>query len=168
MLLTSFDVWLPRQRSNASDDLLAMVNPYHFEAELEFVRRLPVDADEASRLVCHEIDYLQPDAIVCCGMAESRGKLTVERRARREEEELSTLIDLPQVTAGLECEISDDAGQFVCEALYFSVLKHLCERLWLTPAVFVHVPVLTRQNRAAVSQDFSALLERLSAVSLVA
>ncbi len=79
ILLTSFQTWLPHQASNASDDLLEAIAQLDTPStSLTFLRQLPVDVSEASSRAIAKIKELQPDAIICCGMAESRTKLTVE------------------------------------------------------------------------------------------
>ncbi len=70
ILLTSFDTWLDSQQSNAADDLLLelakMASTPH---QLTFLRQLPVDIKPASSLVLAKIRQIQPDYVVCCGMA---------------------------------------------------------------------------------------------------
>ena len=86
ILLTSFQTWLPDQKSNASDDLLLKIqaenDPFPDQAlSLTFLRQLPVDVFPASDLAIAKIKHLQPDVVICCGMAESRSQLTVEAGA---------------------------------------------------------------------------------------
>ncbi|MEQ8757262.1 MAG: peptidase C15 [Coleofasciculus sp. G1-WW12-02] len=86
ILLTSFQTWLPHHKSNASDDLLLKIqqesNPFQEQAiSLTYLRQLPVDVFPASDLAIAEIEHLQPDVVICCGMAESRSRLTVEAGA---------------------------------------------------------------------------------------
>jgi pyroglutamyl-peptidase len=50
--------------------------------------------------------------------------------------------------------ISDNAGQFVCEELYFQVLKHHPR------ALFVHVPLLTDKNSVIIQRDFQKILPK--------
>jgi pyroglutamyl-peptidase len=78
ILLTSFQTWLPDQKSNSSDDLLREIAQDTFSTSLTFLRQLPVNVPEATSRVIAKIEEVQPDAIICCGMAESRQKLTVE------------------------------------------------------------------------------------------
>lgn len=54
---------------------------------------------------------------------------------------LETLKVAVQAT-GVPVEISFSAGAYVCNALYFDVLRHLPREMW---GVFVHVPYLTSQ-----------------------
>lgn len=84
ILLTSFQTWLPHQTSNSSDDLLEKIAQLDgLPASLTFLRQLPVDVSKASRCAIAKIEELQPDCIICCGMAESRSTLTVESCATR-------------------------------------------------------------------------------------
>ncbi len=163
-LLTSFDTWLPHQKSNSSDDLLARISqikswPY----SLTFLRKLPVDAERAPNLAIAQINKLQPDTIICCGMAEGRQKLTVESCACCDNNILKTAINLENIIADLPTtEISHDAGKFVCEDLYYAVLKHLADSQLSTKCIFVHVPILTAKNIDKIVADFLLILNRLT------
>lgn len=86
ILLTSFQTWLPHQKSNASDDLLVNIQQEskRFKQQgisLRVLRQLPVNVFTASDLAIAKITQLQPDVVICCGMAESRSQLTVEAAA---------------------------------------------------------------------------------------
>ena len=161
ILLTSFDTWLSDQKSNSSDDLLAEVArlnslPY----DLTLLRLLPVDVQRARFRVIEKIHELQPDAIICCGMARKRTLLSVEVGASCGENVLQTTVDLEQLVAGARAvEISHDCGKFVCEGLYHSVLKYIVERRLNTSCVFVHVPILTEKNLVCIVEDFVLILQ---------
>ncbi len=163
-LLTSFDTWQPYQKSNSSDDLLARISqikslPY----SISFLRKLPVDFQLAPNLAIAQINKLQPDTIICCGMAESRQKLTVESCACSPKEILKTAVNLEHLIAHLSTtQISHDAGKFVCEALYYEVLKHLADSQLSTQCLFVHVPILTSENTPKIVADFLLILNRLT------
>ncbi|MGB3266684.1 MAG: peptidase C15 [Microcoleus sp.] len=164
ILLTSFDTWLPHQESNSSDDLLAKASQIQsLPDSIIFLRKLPVDFQSAPNLAIAQINQIQPDTVICCGMAESRQKLTVESCACCERDLLKTTVDLEQLIADLPTtEISHEAGKFVCEALYYAVLKHLADSLLSTKCIFVHVPVLTADNADKIVADFLLILNRLS------
>jgi len=163
ILFTSFTTWQPHQRSNSSDDLLEIVsrqNPY--PQQLHFLRQIPVDFDLAPTQVLTKVDELQPDIILCCGMAESRSLLTVESNGKHGDEVITNSLDLESLIANLPTTaISHDAGQFVCNWLYYSLLKHSAEQKIKNHCLFVHVPVLTPQNRELVVSDFLVLMQRL-------
>ncbi|MBC6477557.1 MAG: peptidase C15 [Hormoscilla sp. GM7CHS1pb] len=162
ILLTSFDTWLPHHKSNASDDLLIEVAklddiPY----ELNLLRQLPVDIRAASDRVLAQIDQLQPDAIVCCGMAEGRTSLSLESNARRETV-LKTPINLDKLLVGLDdVQISHDAGRFVCEGLYYSVLQAIAENNISSNCLFVHVPLLTPDNSVQMQSEVLQIIQRM-------
>lgn len=163
LLLTSFETWLPHQRSNASDDLLnELIDRNLLPEDCHLVHKLPVDFDLAPYQVMMKIKALQPDVILCCGMAESRQLLTVESNGKSEQDILFTPLPLKKLTQGLQMtEISHDAGQFVCNALYYSVLKFLQIHQLPSHCLFIHVPILQAGNREAIVTDFLQLIQRL-------
>ncbi len=164
ILLTSFDTWLPHQKSNASDDLLEeVVQLKGLLPSLTLLRKLPVDVGKASCAAIARVNEIRPDIIVCCGMAEQRTQLTVESKATCGSITLATRVDLQELLAGLNrIEISHDAGNFVCEGLYYSILEYLYKHRLHVPCIFVHVPILTKENSAEVVADFKLILQNMS------
>ncbi|MCU0549837.1 MAG: peptidase C15 [Leptolyngbya sp. Prado105] len=168
ILLTSFSTWLDHQTSNSSDDLLDAIA---YRQDCHFVRSIPVDFELAPKVTIKKIQEIQPDAIICCGMAESRELLSIESNGRFQSEILRSAFAVPGATRlALESllegtttsEISHDAGNYVCNYLYYCVLKYL-ERHQLTqPCVFIHVPVLTPDNLDAIVADFLMILDRIT------
>ncbi len=162
ILLTSFTTWESYQKSNSSDDLLAELEKKEFShLSLTFLRKLPVDVEKASKQVIATIDKIKPDAIICCGMAEGRKMLTVESNARWKGDCLSTTVNLPQLIAGLShTAISDDAGQFVCEGLYYHVLNYINQSSLSSSCIFVHIPILTETNQGLILKDMELIVLR--------
>jgi len=162
VLLTSFTTWKAYQRSNSSDDLLLELMKTARLPALHWFRHLPVNVPVAKEIAIGKIQQLQPQIVLCCGMAESRSKLSIESRAVVRNQVLHTTLDLQALTTGLNCtEISEDAGRFVCNGLYYAILNHLQSNSLNTQCVFVHVPILTANNRQSVIADFSLILERV-------
>ncbi|HEY9627698.1 MAG TPA: peptidase C15 [Coleofasciculaceae cyanobacterium] len=156
ILLTSFVTWTVGQTSNAADDLLLEILQNNPPPSLAFLRGLPVNLPVARDLTIAKIQQLQPQAIVLCGMAESRTRLSVESNGARGDRQIYTAFDLPTLTADLPMtDISANAGRFVCNSLYYALLSAAY------PCVFVHVPVLTMGNRRAIVSDFRQILDRL-------
>ena len=152
ILLTSFAPWLCHHRSNSSDDLLVSIQD-NYAKKLLFLRQLPVNTHRASERVIKAIQDKKPDFVICCGMAESRYRLSLESQARSSTKKLFTPIPLKDFVKELAYTyISDNAGQFVCEELYFQVLKHHPR------ALFVHVPLLTDKNFAIIQRDFQKII----------
>jgi len=164
LLLTSFQTWLPDQTSNSSDDLLEKIAQQEsFSHSLSYLRQLPVDTLQASSRVIAKIENLRPDSILLCGMAQKRTQLTVESCATCGDALLRTRIDLNKLVAGLTVtEISDDAGKFVCEGLYYQILKHLQERNFNMSCIFIHVPLLTLDNSYGLIEDFNLIIEKMA------
>ncbi|BAB73326.1 peptidase C15 [Anabaena sp. FACHB-709] len=164
ILLTSFDTWLEDQKSNSSDDLLFEVTKLNsLPLDLQFLRLLPVDIGLASSLVIAKIEESQPDYIICCGMAASRKKLSVEVGASCGETFLQTTIDLGKLLIGATAtDISDDCGKFVCEGLYYSILDYLGQKKLSTYCFFVHVPVLNQDNLIEILTDFVLIINNLA------
>lgn len=161
LLLTSFTTWLTHQKSNSSDDLLAILEQQK-EYDCYYLRQLPVEIETASKKAIAIIQQIQPLSIICCGMAESRYRLSIESNARCQESCLYTAVNLPQLLSCLShTDLSHDAGQFVCEGLYYQVLAHLRSLTLDIPCLFVHVPVLTPHNQAIILEDFVTILDFL-------
>ena len=175
ILLTSFDIWLSQQESNSSDDLLlGLAKMASLSHDLNFLHRLPVDVQLASSLVIAKINELQPDYIICCGMAASRSQLSVEVLAsststlpvestNSPENILQPRVDLEKLlvqTAAVE--ISHDCGKFVCEGLYYSVLGYLHHSQPSIKCIFVHVPILNPENSLEIIADFILLINNLT------
>lgn len=168
ILLTSFQTWLPHQKSNSSDDLLQKMQGFHCpEGEFIYLRYLPVDTVQASAKVIAAIAEYQPDFVICCGMAESRTNLTLESNACFQEggktqQILYTSLPLESLVSVLtQTEMSHDAGKFVCEGLYYKVLEYLHFSACSCSALFVHVPVLTPDNEGIILSDFKSLLRAI-------
>lgn len=160
ILLTSFDTWLSHQSSNASDDLLIQLHKNaSFSQKLLFLRQLPVEIPRASERVINAIESLNPSLIICCGMAESRYHLTLESHARGNYQKRFTSINLTQLVSQLSyTTISHNAGQFVCEGLYYQVLNHLQNASPQRQALFIHVPIFTPTNIPKIMQDVQKFL----------
>ena len=186
ILLTSFDIWLSQQESNSSDDLLlGLAKMASLSHDLKFLHRLPVDVQLASSLVIAKINELQPDYIICCGMAASRSKLSVEVLASRTstlpvestnsadilsqesrnspENILQTRVDLEKLLVGTAAvEISYNCGKFVCEGLYYSVLDYLHQSQLSIKCIFVHVPIFNPENLPKIIADFIVIINNLA------
>lgn len=162
-LVTSFAPWRANHLSNSADDLLIELSQQGSKSSLQLLRQLPVNFPVARSITTHKIQQLQPDVVLCCGMAEFRSTLSLESRAVNGQQQLQSLVNLDELVAGLtQTEISHDAGRFVCNALYYGILNYLKCYSPDTLCLFVHVPVLTSKNREGIVADFCAILERLT------
>ena len=169
-LLTSFDVWEPHQRSNSSDDLLTELLKQDLLPEnSSLLQKIPVSFQLAPEFVIAQINELKPDVIICCGMAEARSVLTIESNGKGQQEIIHTSVDLERlIQRSIATQISHDAGSFVCNHLYYSVLRYLRERQLATQCIFVHVPVLNTANLPTIVQDFLIILQTIGTPASVA
>ncbi len=163
-LLTSFKTWLPHQKSNSSDDLLDDISTQIIpDLSRFFLRKLPVDITLASQKIIAEIDRNNFKTIICCGMAESRTNLTVESNATHLGEQIYSRVDLKDLVRDLTfTTISHDAGKFVCEGLYFQILNYIRQKQLSTSCIFVHIPILTTENKEIICSDFLAIVHKIN------
>jgi pyroglutamyl-peptidase len=154
-LLTTFQTWLPHQASNSSDDLIAhLLAIAALPPDTHVLRQIPVDYHRAPAEVIQAIDQIQPDFVLCCGMAELRTQLTVESNGQWQSHHCFTPIDLQALISGTQATvISHHAGRFVCNYLYYQVLRYL--------AIERRSPITTQQfslwNEAIGFQRFASL-----------
>ena len=171
ILLTSFDTWLPHHKSNSSDDLLAKIErlDYSHDVSLYLLRNLPVNIELASNQVKSVIEDIEPDVIICCGMAEKRDTLTIESNAFYDGKSLSTSVDLEKLTQQLWItKISHDAGKFVCEGLYYQILKYVqSHNKKCMQCIFVHVPLLETNRLAPILNDFQNIFSWFKSESMM-
>lgn len=163
ILLTSFDIWEAHHVSNSSDVLLEeLINRNFLSDEVHLLRKLPVHFQFAPEHTIAKIEQIRPDVVVCCGMAEKRKWLTVETNGKLIEDVIETDVDVNHLIADLAVtRISHDAGNFVCNYLYYSVLKHIQKNQLKSQCIFVHVPVLNELNRELFVNDFCNILQTM-------
>ena len=160
LLITSFRPWKAHQGLNASDVLIERV-AQKLPQNVIALRWLPVNFDLAPIRVINHIVQYRPKAVICCGMAETRETLTVERWGTYQDSRLATPVNLQTlINQTIHTHISNDAGDFVCNRLYYQVLNHLKQQS--SNALFVHVPLLTPANQQVIEFDFLKIVEYLN------
>jgi pyroglutamyl-peptidase len=168
-LITTFQTWLPHQASNSSDDLISHWSTIAtLPADTHLLRHIPVDFHIAVHQVIAKIEQIQPELILCCGMAEHRSQLSVESNGRWQSNLSFTSIDLEAlICCTTTTVISHNAGRFVCNYLYYQVLRYLeaqhQPQSALAHCLFIHVPLLDQVNLPIVATDFAAIVEHLVA-----
>lgn len=163
LLLTSFQTWLPHQKSNSSDDLLKTIK--QLDSNLYFVRKLPVNTNLAALQIIQAIEQIEPKGIICCGMAESRSQLTVESNAVCDRDCIFTQVNLDKLVTYLNnTNISHDAGKFVCEGLYYQILKYILVNQPNIQCIFVHIPTLDAGNLKIIQHDFMTIINFMQSI----
>ncbi len=137
-----------------------------------WLSQVPVNFEIAPIRVINAMYRLRPRAVVCCGMAEKRAYLSLEQQGKGADQNLQTSLDLANLLEDTRLsEISYDAGNYVCNALYYRVLEAIQKRTIFHPSggvnaipcLFVHVPVLEASTQVWVQTDMHSVLNKLSA-----
>lgn len=181
ILITSFRPWKAHQVSNSSDDLLAALH-HQLVPQSIWLRQVPVSFQMAPILVTNEIYRLRPRLVICCGMAEGRSRLALEaqakwrpkQRAKQQDnaqsndspKTLTTSLNLSSLLTNTRLsEISYDAGDYVCNHLYYNTLEFIKKTSLNTTVLFIHIPVLSSKNKKIIMTDFLHIYSKLSTVT---
>jgi len=128
-----------------------------------WLSQVPVSFEMAPIRVINALYRFRPRAVVCCGMAEKRAYLSLEQQGKSVSRSLQTGLNLADLLADTHLsEISHDAGDYVCNALYYRVLAAIQESAIAMPCLFVHVPVLTALTRSLIQADMQLVLDKVS------
>ena len=168
ILVTAFEPF-DREKLNPTENVLRCL-PDTAEGLVIHKLLLPVEFRRSLELAIAAADELSPDAVIMLGQAGGRRAVTPESTARNEmnaripdnagyrpehvpvvkggPRELYSTLPLEAILRVLNdrdipCEISDDAGTYVCNALFYGMLNHLDGKI---PAGFIHVPYIREQG----------------------
>lgn len=151
--------------------------------------RLPVSFRCAPQLAIKRVEELRPDVVICLGQA-VRSVIALERIAVNTANAVKpdndgycphsehivsggadgifTTYDVDTLAAriqdnGCPCQVSNSAGTYVCNALYY----HLLQRG--IPALFVHLPLTPAQarTRSTVTPSVESALAAKSIITLL-
>ena len=167
MLLTTFAPWRAHQPSNAADDLVDhLQQQQQIPPGATVMRHIPVSFELAPIRVMAKLVELRPSVVVCCGMAEGRTYLNLERYGKGDHGALKTRLALDWLIADTHLTtISDCAGTYVCNHLYYRLLGAIAQRDWPTQALFVHIPPLTPTTQPLLARDLTLILKRLAGLA---
>lgn len=89
------------------------------------------------------------------------------------EEHANSGVDFPDLVErirgeGLSCDLSDDAGEYVCNHSYFHALDLIAQRGLDTRTLFVHLPAIENMPEAPEGAGQMALTEMHRAMALIA
>ncbi|NEP19203.1 MAG: peptidase C15 [Leptolyngbya sp. SIO4C1] len=164
ILITSFQTWRAHQLENSSQVLIAQLQQKRsLPANVVWLPNLQVNFDLAPTQVITQIWQHRPKLILCCGMAEKRPHLSLERGGQQGDQRLETCLDVDSLAQASVCtQVSENAGSFVCNHLYYHVLAYLKSQCPSTQALFVHIPALNPHNQAVIEFDFVRLVQQLN------
>ena len=149
ILITSFQAWRSHQSSNSSDDLIAELKAQgKLSSDVIWLRNVPVSFELAPIRVLSAIYTLQPRVVLCCGMAEKRELLSIEKQAKNGDHTLQTSVDVRNLLSKTRLsEISYDAGTYVCNHLYYRVLESINKYKTTASVLFIHIPILREESK---------------------
>jgi pyroglutamyl-peptidase len=158
------------------------------------ILQLPCVFGQASRVLCGAVDEIKPDVVIAVGQAGGRADLTVERVAINVDDapivdnDGQQPVDAPIAAdgpaayfaslpakaivgamreRGLRASVSQTAGTFVCNHVFYNLMHHLQGRN--VSGGFIHVPYLPEQAPdGAPSMALSEIVEGLKVAVEVA
>jgi len=136
------------------------------------VRQLPCVFGDANRALADMVEALHPDVVIAVGQAGGRAEISVERvainvddasildnagrqpvdQAIAEEGPAAYFTNLPikamvaaMRAAGLRAGVSQTAGTFVCNHVFYGLMHHVAASGRAVKAGFIHVPYMPEQ-----------------------
>lgn len=171
ILLTGFDPF-GGESLNPSYEAVKLLNgKLIFNTEI-VTTVLPTVFNKSSQILIEQIELHQPSAVICVGQAGGRSEINLERVAinlnnanipdnegNKPEEELISqfgpaayfsnlplkLICANLKQAGIPTAISQTAGTFVCNHVFYSLMEYVSQQDSSLLAGFVHIPFLPEQ-----------------------
>ncbi len=166
VLVTGFEPF-GGDATNPSAELALSVDGLVFGAMHVVGRVLPVEYSRSSQLLLEWMAELCPAAIICTGLAATADCIRLERTAVNEDDsafpdnagvirERCAIVPgatrtlhstLPIATILRRCSEeqlaaseSEDAGRYVCNHVFFTLMHALHEKRSAVPAGFIHIP----------------------------
>ena len=181
LLLTGFDPF-DGAKSNPSWDAASALDGCVIGGHRIAARRLPTEFEASLRALRAAIRETGPSLVVCTGLAGGRKELSLERVAINVDDAripdnagrqpidaavveggpaayFSTLpvkaIHAAIAEAGIPAEVSQTAGTFVCNHVFYGLMHRLATGRGLkgTRGGFIHVPMLPEQGAPSLPLD---------------
>lgn len=138
---------------NPSEDLVNEINLKGIEKII-----LPVNYGESFELLKNKVEKIKPNFVVMFGLAQKRMKISQEKFAHNLNhcsiadnvgviktdqiiisDQVKTLKTKINFHKGENWEVSEDAGKYVCNDLYFRVLNYASDKAF--ECIFIHIPL---------------------------
>ncbi|WUR14386.1 pyroglutamyl-peptidase I [[Empedobacter] haloabium] len=192
VLLTGFEPF-NQQPINPAWEAVRALEGWAEQGIVLHVRQLPCVFGQAADVLREALDVIRPDVVIAVGQAGGRADITVERIAINIDDapiadnRAVQLVDEPIVpggpaayfatlpikaivhalrAAGLPASVSQTAGTFVCNHVFYQLMHMLREQ----PAVragFIHIPFLPQQAaRQPVPTASMALVDMVEALKI--
>ncbi len=189
VLLTGFEPFNGASINPAWEAVRALEGWSEADFRVE-VRQLPCVFVEANRALAEMVEALHPDVVIAVGQAGGRAEISVERvainvddasildnagrqpvdQAIAQEGPAAYFTTLPikamvaaMREAGLRAGVSQTAGTFVCNHVFYGLMHHVTASGRAVKAGFIHVPYLPEQAEAREDAPPSMALEEIVA-----
>lgn len=171
ILITGFEPF-GGESINPSYEAIKKIDSHHLACEIHMLE-LPVVFYESSRIIIDKVHDLEPDVVVMVGQAGGRKEISIERVAINIDDSMTpdnkgvspiddpiaifgpkayfSTLPIKNIHAALKnahipCNISNTAGTYVCNHIFYSVMHELeQQKNKEVIAGFVHVPYETNQ-----------------------
>jgi pyroglutamyl-peptidase len=174
VLLTGFEPF-DGAAINPSWEAVRQLDGWSGDGFIVEARELPCVFGDAAEALRGFVDALRPDIVIAVGQAGGRPEISVERiainvddaripdNAGRQPVDLPIVADGPAAwfttlpikaivaairARGIKAGVSQTAGTFVCNHVFYALMHHLRERAQAVKAGFIHVPFLPEQVAA--------------------
>lgn len=178
ILLTGFDPF-EGEVTNPSWEAVRLFDGKEIMGFTIVARQIPTVFGRSLQLLKDLIQQENPSAVLCIGQAGGRPDITVERvainidDARIPDNEAQQPIDQPIVeggpvaywstlpikeivgalrSAGIPASVSNTAGTFVCNHIFYGLRHYLSENSRDVPGGFIHIPYLPEQGVSKLGQ----------------
>ncbi|GAA4708084.1 pyroglutamyl-peptidase I [Brevibacillus fulvus] len=183
VLVTGFDPFGGDQVNPALEAVKRLKDVQTEEFLIE-VREVPTVFDKALTHLYQAMEQVNPDLVICVGQAGGRPQITVERvainvnDARIPDNEGNQPIDTPVIPGGpvgywstlpikaivkemnlrgVPAAVSQTAGTFVCNHIFYGLMHYLAEKQSPIRGGFIHIPFLPEQAALQPHQPSMAL-----------
>ena len=169
ILVTGFEPF-GGETVNASWEAAKKLDGWRLGDAVAVARQLPCAYDACIAAFVQAFEHLKPEIVLMTGQAARRSVISVERVGRniaggrtpdnrglvraavavegpwRIEAAAAANVASAIRAAGLSARVSTNAGDFVCNHLFYGALRHLQQSAPATPAVFIHLPAAPEQT----------------------
>lgn len=154
---------------------------------------LPVSFAKAGKMIVDLIEDVRPDVVICLGQAGGRNEPSIERIAvnLNDSNKADNDGDIPEErvivsggasayfsslpikdivknikASGLPATVSNTAGLFVCNHVFYSALHHVLVRGLATKVGFIHLPYLPQQVIDKKGKPYMSLSDMLTVLKV--
>jgi pyroglutamyl-peptidase len=197
VLLTGFEPF-NQEPINPAWEAVRALDGWQGDGFVIAARQLPCVFGQAHRVLFDAIDAVQPAVVIAVGQAGGRSDLSLERVAINVDDapipdnRQNQLIDTPVAVdgpvgyfstlpikaivhqlraAGLPASVSQSAGTFVCNHVFYGLMHRLAGQGGAVRGGFIHIPYLPQQatrHAGAPSMALSDMIEGLRIAAQVA